>query len=209
MTKPPDGGGQLSVAEAVPSVASRLVTVTLHDVAPAPVNSVFAAGGVTTGGVLSVTVTVCVSCAVLPTLSVTVYVIIVLPTGKILPTGTPVRVTTKPAQLSLAVAVPSVASLTNVPHELALGPVKAVTSAGASIVGMMLGLSFTLTVCVPVVVLPAESVAVYVTIVVPVGNTKLSHVRFGSPGAGHATLGMPVRLMFTEELQLSSAVATN
>jgi hypothetical protein len=56
---------------------------------------------------------------------------------------------------------------------------------------------------------PAESVAVYVMMVVPVGKMKLSQVRFGSPGTGHGTLGTPVREMFTEELQLSSAVATN
>src|SRR5438094_5497847 len=44
--------------------------------------------------------------------------------------------------------------------------------------------------------------------VVPVGNTKLSQVRFGSDGVGQATLGTPVLVMFTEEVQLSSAVAT-
>ena len=59
--------------------------------------------------------------------------------------------------------------------------------------------------------LPDESVAVYVTTVVPVGKTKLSHVRFGSPGTGHATLGIPVRAIVTLEphAPLSSAVATN
>ena len=42
---------------------------------------------------------------------------VVVPTGKKLPEGTPVRVTDKaPAQESFALAVPSVASLTKVPH---------------------------------------------------------------------------------------------
>jgi hypothetical protein len=50
--------GQLSVADPAPSVASRLLTVTPHEVAPAPVNNVTAPGAVTTGGVLSTTVTV-------------------------------------------------------------------------------------------------------------------------------------------------------
>ena len=60
--------------------------------------------------------------------------------------------------------------------------------------------------------LPDASVAVYVTMVVPVGKTKLSQVRFGSPGTGQGTLGIPVRLIVTVEPQLpplSSAVATN
>src|SRR6185369_11913517 len=102
-------------------------------------------GGVTTGGVLSITVTVCVSSVKLPTRSVARYVTVVVPTGKTLPAGTPVRVTTTPAQLSLAVAVPSVALLTTVPHEVAPGPVETVTSFGAVIVGGMFGFSLTVT----------------------------------------------------------------
>src|SRR6266404_419957 len=45
-------------------------------------------------------------------------------------------------------------------------------------------------------------------IVVPVGKTKLSHVLPGSPGIGQATLGTPVRVISTEAVQLSVAVAT-
>lgn len=54
--------GQLSLAVAVPNAASRLLTATLHDVAPAPVYKVTSAGAVMVGFIagLSVTVTVCV-----------------------------------------------------------------------------------------------------------------------------------------------------
>src|SRR6188474_1837521 len=92
-------------------------------------------GGVTTGGVLSITVTVCVSSVKLPTRSVARYVTTVFPTGKIFPAGTPVRVTTTPGQLSLAVAEPSVASPMKAPQMVAPGPVFTETSAGALIVG--------------------------------------------------------------------------
>src|SRR6185369_8796567 len=152
--------GQLSVAVPVPSVLSRLLTFTPHEDAPGPVKSVTAAGAVTTGGVLSVTVTICVSVAVLPERSVAVYVTAMLPTGKIFPAGTPVRMTVTPAQLSFATAEPSCASVTNVPQLVAPGPVLTLTSAGAVMVGGIAGLSVTVTSCVPVEVLPAASCAV-------------------------------------------------
>src|ERR1051325_2064837 len=44
-------------------------------------------------------------------------------------------------------------------------------------------------------------------IVVPVGNTKLSHIRVGLPGIGQLTIGIPVRVMFTVP-QLVFAEAT-
>jgi hypothetical protein len=136
------------------------------------------AGQLIAGGVLSTTVTTCVSSAKLPLLSVALYVIVVVPTGKTFPEGTPMRVTTTPGQLSLAVAVPSVVSrlATVTPHDDAPGPVNSVTSFGAVIVGGIAGSSVTVTVCVAVEVRPDEFVAVYVIIVVPVGKTKLSHV---------------------------------
>jgi len=43
--------------------------------------------------------------------------------------------------------------------------------------------------------------------VVPVGNTKLSHRRFGSDGVGQAKVGTPLRVIETVP-QSSSAVAT-
>jgi hypothetical protein len=152
--------GQLSVALPVPNVVSRFAIVTPQEDAPGPVKSVTAGGAVTTGGVLSVTVTTCVSVAVLPERSVAVYVTVVLPTGKIFAAGTPVRVTVTPAQLSFATADPSCASVTSVPQLVAPGPVLTLTSAGAVMVGGIAGLSVTVTSCCPAVVFPAESVAV-------------------------------------------------
>ena len=67
------------------------------------------------------TVTVCVAVAVLPAASVAVQVTVVSPTANVLPDG--LRVTVTPAQLSLAVAVPSVALLTTVSQEVAPAPV--------------------------------------------------------------------------------------
>ena len=118
-------------------------TVTPQDVAPVPVKRVTAAGGVTTGGVLSTTVTSCVSVAIFPDLSVAVYVTVVIPTGNILPAGTPLRVTITPGQLSLDVAEPSAASDTKVPQLVAPGPVDTLTGPGAVIVGGIAGLSVT------------------------------------------------------------------
>ena len=69
---------------------------------------------------------------------------VVVPTGKTLPDGTPVRVTeSEPAQLSLALPVPSVALLTIVPHDVAPGPVLTVTFAGAVTTGGVVSTTFT------------------------------------------------------------------
>jgi len=76
------------------------------------------------------------------------------------PAGTPVRTTVTPGQLSLAEAVPRIASLTTVPQDVAPGPVLAETLDGAVIDGGIAGLSDTVTVCVAVALLPAASVAV-------------------------------------------------
>ena len=60
------------------------------------------------------TVTVCVPVVTLPAASVAVYVIVVVPTGKTLPAGTPVRTIVTAPELSVAVAVPSSASVTTI-----------------------------------------------------------------------------------------------
>jgi len=69
---------------------------------------------------------------------------VVVPTGKTLPAGTPVRVTESgPAQESLAVAVPKVASLTVVPQDVAPGPVLTVTLLGGVTTGAVVSTTFT------------------------------------------------------------------
>src|ERR1700750_2121312 len=71
----------------------------------------------------------------------------VVPTGKLLPEGTPVRVIVTDAEHpSLAVAVPSVASLTTVPQDDAPGPVLTVTFGGAVIIGSVVSTIWMLTV---------------------------------------------------------------
>jgi hypothetical protein len=137
--------GQLSEAVAVPIVP--LLTTVPQVTAPGPVKAVTLAGGVTTGAVLSTTVTVCVAVAVLPAQSVAVHVTVVLPTGKVFPEG--VRDTVTPAQLSEAEAVPG---FTTVSQDVAPGPVLALTLAGAVIVGGVL--SVTVIVCTALAVFP-------------------------------------------------------
>src|ERR1051325_1078981 len=66
---------------------------------------------------------------------------VVVPTGKRLPLGTPLRSTLTLPALSLAFAVPSCASVTTVPHVVAFGPVFTVTFAGALIDGAMVSLT--------------------------------------------------------------------
>jgi hypothetical protein len=124
---------QLSVAVAVPRAA--LPTNFPQSVAPGPVVTVTAAGAVITGGVSSVTVTVCVAVAVFPLASVAVWVTVIVPTGKIFPDGTPLRVTVTPGQLSFTAARPRAASVTTLPQITAPGPVVVTTAAGAVMVG--------------------------------------------------------------------------
>ena len=123
---------QLSLAAAIPKTASLMNAP--HDVASGPVAIVTAGGAVIFGGVSSITVTLCLPKAVLPLASVAVYVTTLVPTGKRLPAGTPSRAIVT-EQLSLAVAAPSTASLMNVPHDVALGPVAVVNAGGALTVG--------------------------------------------------------------------------
>ena len=78
---------------------------------------------------MSTTVTSCVRTVWLPKTSVAVHVIVVTPSGKMFPAGTPERTSEAMPTLSVAVAVPSVESLMNA---VALpGSVERVTFAGA------------------------------------------------------------------------------
>src|SRR4051794_26318117 len=88
-----------------------------------------------------------------------------VPTGNALPAGTPLRVIeTAPEQPSVAVAAPSAASLT-VTEQVLPAPVETVMLAGADSVGAVV--SLTVTVVVAVLVFPAASVAVIVTVCGP------------------------------------------
>jgi hypothetical protein len=127
--------------------------------------AVVAAGAVTVGGVLSVTVIVCVHDAELFEPSVTFQVMVVVPFGygafNAWPSlRVPLTVTTE--QLSVAVGVPG-----SMFAEHAPGSVDLVIFAGQVIVGS--SLSVTVTVCVHDDWLFASSVAVQVMVVVPAG----------------------------------------
>src|SRR5918993_1156378 len=144
---------QLSAVVAVPSVASRLLTVTLHDVAPAPVWSVTGAGAVTEGFSLSTTVTVCVAVAMLPAASVTFHVTVVVPRGNEAGASF-VTASGGNGQLSPVVGVPR---LTFVATQEPASVPTSVRFAGGVIVGTVL--STTVTVCMNVAMLPLASVA--------------------------------------------------
>ena len=121
------------------------------------------AGAASCGGVVSFTVTVWVASAELPAASVAVYVIVVVPTENTLPAGTPLRVVVTEPELSVAEALPSVASATDAAHAVAAGPVPTVTFAGAVMVGAVV--SATVTRCVALAVLSEVSVTVYVRVI--------------------------------------------
>ena len=90
---------------------------------------------------------------------------VVVPTGKIFPDGTPLRATLTLPALSAALALPSCASVTRVPHEVAPTPVLAVTFAGAVSVGAVV--SLIVNAVVAVLTFPTESVAVIVIVCTP------------------------------------------
>ena len=96
---------------------------------------------------------------------------VVVPTGKKLPAGTPVRETLSDAgQLSSVVGVPSSVSPTTTPQLPVVSPgVETVTSGGAVMVGAVVSFTVTVTVCWQLAVRPSESVAVQVMVVVPAG----------------------------------------
>src|SRR5437867_6734318 len=89
--------------------------------------------------------------------------------GKRLPVGTPLRtMLTVPGQLSVAVPVPRSASAMTTPACVEAGPVTRLRLGGELSAGD--SASTTVTCCMAVAVLPAGSVAVHVTDVVPSGK---------------------------------------
>ena len=133
------------------------------------------------GAVPSVMVTVCVAVDVLPNASVDVYVTVVTPTGNVV--GASLVTATIPSTKSEAVAAFNVTGV-----RLAVASV--LTSAGALITGAVV--SATITACVCVDVLPALSVDVYVTVVVPTENVAgASFVTVTVPSTKSVALAKP------------------
>ncbi len=116
-------------------------------------------GAVMVGKVTSTTLTICVAVAVLPLASVTVQVTVVVPNINV---DGAVLVTLNTVQLSKATGVPKATLVA--PHNAFAFTT---TIEGATIVGLTV--SFTVTVCTDVAVLPEASVTVHVTVVTPVG----------------------------------------
>jgi hypothetical protein len=151
--------------------------VTTAPQAPVSLHWVIAVGQVTTGSSQSLTVTVNVLLEVLPAASVAVVVTVVVPIGKLEPeAGTEDTLT--PAQLSLPVAV----KVTIAPH--APASLQTVIGLGTETVGF--SQSVTVTLNEQLDVLPAASVAVALTTVVPTGKSE--------PEAGVATTVTPAQL---------------
>ena len=134
---------QLSVATGFPKFAITAAQFVLAF-------TVMFAGAIIVGLVLSSTITFCVAVAVFPALSVTVQVTTVVPNGKV---PGALLVTEATPQLSAVVGVPKVTPKA-LHDEFAL----TVTATGAVIVGS--SVSFTVTVKLAELVLPAASVAV-------------------------------------------------
>src|SRR6516225_73855 len=119
----------------------------------------------------------------LPWLSVTVQRTVLVPTGK--SAGALLVIVTGP-QLSDAVGVPSATLVA--PHRP--GEATIVTSAGQEIVGG--SVSLTITVCGQLRLLPALSVTVQITMLVPTGKlTGASLVTVNVPPQLSATVGVP------------------
>ena len=111
------------------------------------------------GSSISFTVTAKVHIAVLPAASVAVQVTVVVPTGKKLPLGGTHEAVT-PGQLSPIVGGANATIAPQLP-----GSLLAETLAGQEMVGFSVSLTVTVKVHIPI--LPAASVAVQVTVVVP------------------------------------------
>src|SRR5271166_3517653 len=114
-----------------------------------------------TGGWLSLTITNCAQVALLPCVSLTVQITVLVPTGK---NAGALLVTVTDPQLSATVGVPSATLVA--PHSP--GEVTTVTRAGQEIVGGWL--SLTMTSCAQVALLPCVSLTVQITVLVPTGK---------------------------------------
>src|SRR5258708_4884548 len=156
--------GALLVTVAAPHTSETIGTPRVTLVAPhrpGEATTVNSAGHVIEGGWLSVTITSCGHVAVLPCESVAVQMTVLVPTGNI---AGALLVTVTAPQLSETVGVLKVTLVA--PHRPA--EATTVTSAGHVIEGGWL--SVTITSCGQVAVLPCESSAVQMTVLVPTGN---------------------------------------
>src|SRR6266851_5683051 len=158
----PEGGLQLIVRVEVALSGSVAPTANVTTAPLALVaTAVMSAGRLRVGAVLSSTTTVAVAVPVLPAASVAEQVMVVVPSGKVLPEAGEHVGVSEPDTASAAVAV----KLTKAP----LGPV-ASTTLGAVMVTTGDVVSVTVTVKLAFAALPCVSVAVQATVVRPRGK---------------------------------------
>src|SRR5882724_11624449 len=169
-------GPQLSATIGVP----RVTLVAPHR--PAEALTVTRAGQEMVGGCVSLTITVCGQVTLLPWLSVTVQITVLVPTGK---SEGALLVTVTGPQLSATVGVPKVTLVA--PHR----PAEAltVTSAGQEIVGSCI--SLTMTVCGQTALLPWLSVTIQITVLVPTGKSEGALLVTVTGPQLSATIGVP------------------
>src|SRR6266403_1477012 len=169
-------GPQLSETVGVPKVT----LVAPHK--PAEALTVTRAGQEIVGSCVSLTMPVCGQVALLPWLSVTVQITVLVPTGK---SGGALLVTVTGPQLSETVGVPKVTLVA--PHK----PAEAltVTRAGQEIVGSCV--SLTMPVCGQVALLPWLSVPVQITVLVPTGKSEGALLVTVTGPQLSATVGVP------------------
>ena len=177
--------GASLVAATAPSTRSSAVAAPIDTGVSVPIASaVTSAGGVTAGGVVSVSVTVKVTWLELLLASVAVTVTIVAPSAKVDPeAGTATTVGAGSAR--------SFAAGSAKPTTAPLAPVAStVMFAGGVTTGAVV--SVTVTVCVAVPVLPAPSVALQVTVVAPTANGPvISGVGVNDPSTSSLALAEP------------------
>src|SRR5256885_6707950 len=169
-------GPQLSATVGVP----RVTLVAPHR--PADVLTVTRAGQEIVGSCVSLTITVWGQVALLPWLSVTVQITVLVPTGK---SEGALLVTVTGPQLSATVGVPRATLVA--PHR----PAEAftVTRVGQEIVGSCVSLM--MTVCGQVALLPWLSVTVQITVLVPTAKSEGALLVTVTGPQLSATVGVP------------------
>ena len=184
-TVTPTGKGPVLSAVTVtePSTKSVALAAPRPTAVVVPVDGALTSAGASTlGGVLSVTVIVCVAEPELPALSVAVHITVVEPTGN------------GPLLLAVATSAPSTASLADAEPigTAVVAPVAStLISAGGTTVGAPL--SAMIITCVSVPVLPALSVALQVTVVAPTGNGPvLSATAVNAPSTMSVAVAVPI-----------------
>jgi hypothetical protein len=157
----PAAGLLLVLTAPLTKSVALVLKVTVAPVGPVA-STVMFDGTVITGAVVSMTVTVKVWLAVLPAASLALVVTVVVPSGKTVPEAGLLLVLTAPLTKSLALVL-----------KVTVAPLAAVASTvmfdGTAMTGAVV--SRTVTVKVRLAALPAASLALVVTVVVPTGKT--------------------------------------